>query len=274
MKYLMLSAVISAVLTTSVARAEQAPPDLLNDKFQFSIGTFGLSSDPSVELNGSSGTGNTIDFDKELGGGDANRLRIDGQWRFNDRHKLRFSAFDLEKSNKKTLTDEIEWGDTVFPVAVEVGYDHQFGVVEMAYDYSFLRRENYELGASIGLHYTHFEAGLNAKASTSGGVLAADIKEEASVDAPLPVIGLRGLWALPHNLWLDASAQYFALSIDDIDGNLQDYRVFLTWQPKTWLGIGAGYNRFAVNVDVEKDNFDGSLDWVYSGPMIFYSVAF
>ena len=70
------------------------------------------------------------------------------------------------------------------------------------------------------------------------------------------------------------TAQYFALSIDDIDGSLQDYRGLVTWQPRKWLGVGLGYNRFTLDVDVDKDDFNGSLDWTYSGPMIFYSASF
>jgi len=85
---------------------------------------------------------------------------------------------------------------------------------------------------------------------------------------------VRGLWSLPHNLWLNATAQYFTLSIDEYDGSLQDYKLMLTWQPKKWLGLGIGYNRFAVDVDVDSSNFAGSLDWTYDGPMIQYSAAF
>ena len=98
------------------------------------------------------------------------------------------------------------------------------------------RRDNYELDASIGLHYTDLSSSLKAKVEASGGTLTEDISNSASVAAPLPVIGLRGIWDLSHNFWLDATAQFFALSIDEYDGNLQDYRVLVTWQPKTWLG--------------------------------------
>jgi len=90
----------------------------------------------------------------------------------------------------------------------------------------------------------------------------------------LPVFGLRGLWQLPHNFYIDASAQYFALSIDEYDGSVTDYKVVVTWQPKPWLGIGLGYNQFGVDVDVDADNFNGSLDWTYRGPMLFYSAVF
>jgi hypothetical protein len=85
---------------------------------------------------------------------------------------------------------------------------------------------------------------------------------------------VRGLWALPHDFWIEASAQYFALSIDEYDGSLQDYRAVVIWQPKKWLGVGVGFNQFQVDVDVDADRFKGSLDWTYSGPMIFYSASF
>ena len=79
---------------------------------------------------------------------------------------------------------------------------------------------------------------------------------------------------MPHDLWVDASAQFFALSIDDYDGYLQNYRISLTWQPKSWLGIGVGYNLFAIDLKVDKESFDGTLDWSYRGPLVFYRASF
>ena len=101
-----------------------------------------------------------------------------------------------------------------------------------------------------------------------------DYENESSVDLPLPVFGISGLWRLPQNFWIQASAQYFALSIDEYDGTVQDYRVLLNWQPSKWLGVGLGYDMFKIDVDVEKDKFNGSLDWKYDGPMLFYSISF
>ena len=70
------------------------------------------------------------------------------------------------------------------------------------------------------------------------------------------------------------SAQFFALSIDEYDGHLQSYRASLTWQPRSWLGIGVGYNLFSVDMAVENDDLDGALDWIYGGPMVFYRASF
>lgn len=265
----------AAVLLAPAAVAADAP-DLLTDSFQVAIGTFAISSEPSVQLNGEASTGDKVDFDEKLGGGDEQRVRLDSHWRFGDtgRHKVKLIGFSMSRDRTSTIDEEFEWGGDVYPVDAKVKAEFKFTVIEAAYEYAFLQRDTYELNGSIGLHYTSMDASLKAEAASSGGALVTDIDNSASVDAPLPVIGLRGMWDLSHNFWLDATAQFFALSIDDYDGNLQDYRLLLTWQPKKWAGIGVGYSRFSVDVDVDKDDFNGSLDWTYSGPIIYYSASF
>jgi hypothetical protein len=271
-----VAACSSVLLVAAPAASAAEAPDLLTDSFQVAIGTFAISSEPSVQLNGEASTGDKVDFDEKLGGGDEQRVRLDSHWRFGDtgRHKVKLIGFSMSRDRTSTIDEEFEWGGDVYPVDAKVKAEFKFTVIEAAYEYAFLQRDNYELNGSIGLHYTSMDASLKAEAATSGGTLTADIDNSASVDAPLPVIGLRGMWDLSHNFWLDATAQFFALSIDDYDGNLQDYRLLLTWQPKKWAGVGVGYSRFSVDVDVEKDDFNGSLDWTYSGPIIYYSASF
>ena len=92
--------------------------------------------------------------------------------------------------------------------------------------------------------------------------------------APLPVVGVRGMWRLGDKVYLDAQAQYFSLAIDDIKGSLYNYRAALVWQPTRRIGLGLGYDAFGVDVDLRKDDFRGKVDWVYRGPQAFVSVAF
>jgi hypothetical protein len=249
-------------------------PNLLENPFYLGLGGYIVDTDTDVRLDGESGQGSNIDWERTFGGGDVTRFRFDGQWRFADRHKARFMWFNSSRDASRTLEEDIDWGDETFPVDARVDAEFSFDVYELAYEYAFLRRDNYEVSGSFGLHYTELDLTLSARAEFSDGALERDISESGNVGAPLPVFGLRGLWALPYDFWIDAQAQYFALSIDEYDGSLTDLRLLVTWQPKTWLGIGIGYNQFTVDVDVEKDKFNGSLDWTYEGPMLFYSASF
>ena len=264
-----------AVLALSpIAAGAEDAPNLLTNPFYVALGSYIIETDTEASLDGSSSEGTRVDWENTFGMGDVTRFRFDGQWRFADRHKARFMWFDNTRENTRTLEKEIVWGDETFPVSARTHAKFSFAVYELAYEYAFLRRENYEVAGAFGLHYTELELELSAKAESSGGTLDEDIKESGDVGAPLPVIGLRGLWALPHNFWIDAQAQYFALEIDNFDGSLTDLRLMVNWQPKTWLGLGIGYNQFTVDVDIEKSDFDGSLDWTYKGPMVFLSGSF
>jgi len=261
------------LLGSSVVAADDAP-DILTDPFHLALGTFVLNSDTKVRLDGASGTGTDVDWEQTFGDEDTTQFRVDGHWRFADRHKVRFLWFSNERSATRDVDREINWGDVTFPANSRLKGDFSFDIYELAYEYAFLRRDSYEVTGSIGLHYTDLAMSLTEKLTAGGGSQQASVSEEASVGAPLPVIGLRGLWALPHNFWIDASAQFFALSIDEYDGNLTDYKVVVNWQPYKWLGIGLGYNQFGVDVDIDKGSFNGSLDWTYRGPMLYYSAVF
>ena len=161
------------------------------------------------------------------------------------------------------------------PSMRRIDSEFSFTVIEVAYEYAFLKRDNYELAGSIGLHYTDMSASLKARAEIFGRDARRGHQQFRQCRGA--IAGHRPAWHLGSLAQLLARRDrhsIFALSIDEYDGNLQDYRVLVTWQPKKWLGIGLGYNQFSVDVDVDKDDFNGSLDWTYSGPMIFYSASF
>lgn len=263
----------ACLATAAPALAEG--PNALVDPFQVSLGTFLVNSDTEVQVDGKLNTGTPIDWDKTFGDeGDQTRFRLDGSWHFAERHKVRAMIFSTGRTDSREFDREIEWDDEVFPVGARIKGEVDFAVYQVAYEYLFLRRESWELGASIGIHYTTFDTKLSARVETSGQAGSRSVSADADLNAPLPVIGLHGTWGLGHDLWLSGGAQYFSLSIDEYSGNLQDYRVGLTWQPKSWVGIGIGYDVFKVDVEVDTSNFKGALDWQYDGPMIFYSVMF
>jgi hypothetical protein len=266
---------LTAALLAAPCIAQAREPGLLTSPFYVSLGTFIVDSDTTLELDGQSGRGDVVDFDRTIGDDDATRFRVDGWWRFADRHKLRALWFDANATLSRAITREIDWGEAEFPVGANVQMDRDFTIYELAYEYSFLKRESLELTGTFGLHYTKFSLGLAANLEVDGQPTETRYTSDtARVEAPLPVVGVRALWNPGGDFWIDASAQFFSLSIDEYDGKVTDYRVAALWQPKTWLGIGLGYNGFALDVDVDKDSFRGSLDWEYGGPQVFLSGSF
>jgi hypothetical protein len=247
---------------------------LLDDPFNVSLGTFLLTTETRISIDGTAGnSGTVIDTEQDLGFKDSDRFRVDATWRFAPRHKVRAMYFSISQSNTQVLDRDITVGDTVYPVNVEVTAENSTSVYELAYEYSFLRRENYEVTASAGLHVVDFGFSISGTGTVNGQTGQAST-ETAAVTAPLPVFGLRGLWQIAPKWYLDAQAQYFTLEYDNIDGEITDLRVGVTYMIGRHWGVGAGYNRFVTTVGVEKNAFDGELKWYYSGAQVFVTASF
>ena len=193
-------------------------------------------------------------------------------WRISPRHHLRGSWFRFDREVSRRVTREVEFGDIVIPLEAEVSADLDTSIWELAYEYAFLHRDNYEVAASIGVHAISFDLSVAASLGSSG--FFETRAENAETSSPLPVFGLRGLWRIAGPVYFEASGQYFEAAIDDYDGDLQNYRAAIVWMPWRNVGFGAGYEQFKMDVDVEQERFNGSLRWEYGGAILFGELSF
>jgi len=262
-----------AALMWAGAPAAQAAdePNLIQERGQVSLGTFFNSNNIKISVDGEAGEqGTTVNWGDSFGNADETRFRLDGLWRFNDRHHLRMMYTDFSTGSERTATREINWQGDVIPVDATIKGEISFQIIEAAYEYAFMHSDKFELTGSAGLHYATFGATLTATVNTSTETLGG----KASVDLPLPVFGAHAMWRMGQNFYLDAQAQFFFLTIDEYGGDIINYRAALIWQPKKLFGVGVGYDSFQIKVDVNKPNFTGNMDWTYSGPQAFLNFAF
>ncbi|HEU5134793.1 MAG TPA: hypothetical protein VFU13_06585 [Steroidobacteraceae bacterium] len=266
----------TAFVAMFAAQAAAEDTELTQQKFQISLGSFTNESEIVIRADGEFGEGTTFDWGDTIGDVDGTTFRLDSYWRINDRHHVRFMYTENSNKRNRTLDRSINWDGETYLINTEVDSEFGFYVVEVAYEYDFSKREDRELVLSAGLHYTAFSAELSGTVTTPGGGGTASASREASVGAPLPVIGARGMWNLGGNWWLDGQVQFFQVTFGDVDGSIINYRAAVIWQPKKWLGFGAGYDSFGIDVDVEGsgDRLRGSLDWTYQGPQVFFNFAF
>lgn len=271
------------VATPALVPAAEVPADtqvegssdfsLLNDRFMVSLGTFLLNQETKIAIDGSAGNGTEINTEEDLGFRDADRFRLDATWRFAPKHKVRAMYFSVSQSAAHQLDRDITVGDAVYPASVTVTSRKSTDVYELAYEYAFLRRPNYEVTVSAGLHAMDYEFSITGTGTVNGQTGQVHT-ETASVTAPLPVFGLRGLWQIAPKWYLDAQFQYFTLEIDNIDGEVTDFRAGVTWMFAKHWGLGAGYNRFVTNVGANRNSFTGDLKWTYSGAQVFVTASF
>jgi hypothetical protein len=259
-----------ALLLQRLALAEAGNP--LEDRVSVGVGTFLLSTSTRVRVDGTARNGTVVDAEEDLGLSDADRFRIDAYWRFLKRHKIRLMYFDTKQSAERTIVRDLEFGDTTFPLDARLEARMETRVSEIAYEYSFLRRERYEVTGSFGVHNLRFDLGLSASQSASGQTL--ELERGVDADGPLPVIGLRGIWRVNDDWYVDGQAQFFRISMDPYDGRIADYSASIVWMPLEHFGIGAGYNQFVTRVDVSSTTFSGNLRWTYGGARLFVVASF
>lgn len=166
------------------ASATEPAPDLLSGKGFFSAGMFSNHTDLQIRFDPSSlKVGTEVDWDQRFGLADSHRFRVDGLWRFKPRHHLRFLYTDYSQTDGARIDKEIQWGDELIPVNSNVTGRLGFEIVELAYEYTVLKRPTYEVAASLGVHYTALSAELIATL-TSAGAGSRTVGGEAPVDAP------------------------------------------------------------------------------------------
>ena len=276
-----LSAVV--VTTSAPARADSPTENLLNNRFVIDVGGFVVTSTINGSLLGTANTGDQkINFDKQFGtDADQTRLRGEVLWRITPTQHLRFSYFDNDVRRTRTIDQDLPWGDYTFKAGGQVTAETKFRVYELSYELAFLRRSNYQIAAIAGIHLDDLTLKLSGNASLTVDTPSGPVEQTEtfttksnSVPAPLPVFGFRGDWAVSPHVYLDASAQIFALSYQGIDGNWSELRAAATWMFSEHFGVGIGYDRFATHVDVGKAGFNGRLNFGYQGLLIYLRGGF
>ena len=259
------------------AQADEAKTNPMDSKFNLALGGFFLSTDINVRLNGdeTGQPGDDIDYDDTFGIGDFDRFRADGLWRIAPRHLIRAMYFQNNRHAERAISREVNFRGETFPVGAMVDARSNLTVAQLSYEYAFLRRDNYELAGGIGVHYVDMDLTLDATISAQGNQASRRADAGASTQAPLPVLGLRWMWRLPHNFYVNAQAQYFYLQFDPYSGSLIDLKASVVWQASDHFGIGLGYNDFGFRFDIDsKRDFDGRLRWDYGGAMAFATFMF
>jgi hypothetical protein len=285
-KSLLAASAIAVLLTASApapTRADSPTEDLLNARFVISAGVFVVTSNIDGSLLGSANTSNqSVNFDKEFGT-DADQTRWRGEvlWRITPTQHVRFSYFDDNVENTRSIDQDLPWGDYTFKAGSQVTAETKYRVYELTYEFAFLRRPTYEVVAIAGIHLDDVTLKLSGNASLTVDTPTGPMEESAvfttksnSVPAPLPVFGFRGDWAVTPHVYLDASGQLFSMSYQGINGNWSELRAGATWMFSGHFGVGLGYDRFATHVDVGKANFTGRLNWGYQGLLIYLKGAF
>ncbi len=248
--------------------------DLPWERFSLNIGGFITTLNSDVRLGGK-GTGIDVNLEEALGMDTSMSVfRLDGMWRFtrNCRHRLDLSWYDLSRSGTRTLLNDIEIDDTVFPAGTKVSSSFDLQIFQGAYSYSFFQDDRFDLGASLGLYVMKIAFEIHS----TGLIL---LEESARFTAPLPVLGLHLNFAITPKLILKQIYEILYLEYKQFKGAITTLKVALEYNAFKHVGFGLGLDSFRFRLEADGEDypgidFIGNIDFKFSGVLFYTKIYF
>ena len=266
----MLVIALISNLWAGITMAAEATGNLaFPDKTMIRLSSYKVNqASTDISVLSSAGAGTIISFDEDLGGEDSATIpRIDGYYRFNDRHRIDFSSFAIDRSGSKTITADLSIGDENYLVNETVISEIKYNLLKLGYAYSFYHSPSVELSFTAGLNVTDYDFNFSiddgSRASVSGA------------SAPLPMFGLRMGYAINSNWSVNYISETFFIAIDNtFRGTLLNYELDIEYKFDNKLAIGAGLVRSSIDLEVNDSDWSGGIVDSYRGALLYAAYYF
>jgi hypothetical protein len=255
-----------AVESAASAYEEIPKHPMLKNELVFTIGGYYPLITTNAALESSSGgAGAFINFEGSL---DLTKRYLSPTasvfWRASDSWRLNAEYFSAPRSATRTLSDDLDWGDTTFPAGTTVNSSFDFSDLRLSAVYAFFRRQDKEIGIGLGLHVASIDASIEAAGSGT---------EAADVLAPLPVVNFYGMFALTDEWALDMSADWLSLTYGDYSGSLRNIEIDVLYQPFRHVGFGLGVRSMTINLGIDHSDWRGEAVMSFQGPTMYMIVT-
>ncbi len=253
-----------ALLAPSIALSQAPTSELLDGKFFFRIGGQAFTRfRTSVRIDSERlglGTEFSLEDDTNLEE-TITVVRLDGVYRFTDRHSMGFSYYDIDRTGSRAIDREITWDGEVFPINTTLESHFREKIFKVSYAYTFLIRPKGVMAASVGLHTMRFDTGLRAFDGSR--------ERSNSTEAPLPVIGIRGQYRFGEKWRFVGQIEWLDVEVGDYEGTFSD--TILTVEHDTWdrFGLGFGINSFGLDLRSGDSKLMGILDINFDSFVIY-----
>jgi hypothetical protein len=234
------------------------------DRFYFNVGGVFLGHDTIDQLNARDAPlGTVIDWEDVFGLPERTTdLRVEGHFKLAPRHRFRFSWYNTRRSGEALILEGgLQWGEITIPEDVIVTSSWNTRLIRGDYRYSIILSDRVDVGLALGVYLLRVESRID--------INAVNLKDEASVSAPLPVVGIDIEWDFADNFVFRGGYQLLGVKVGDttkVDGSWSEIRARVEWMPTRNFGLGIGYlgGRVDVNVDFTENTILRSWDMTYN----------
>jgi len=272
-KYILyLVSVMSSIIPGSVCAKE-----LPDDSFKIEVGGYAITRyDSTMSLtNIAAGVGLSISPQDTLGfKTEQTVFRVDGHYRFNRRHRINFTWYNIDVNAYKVLAEDIEWidndGNTItIPTGARVSSSLNYDIYKLGYLWSFYNSDKVELSAGAGVHVSRVAVNLTAD-TTSSGIDAKSVKSTF----PLPVLSFAINYRVTPRLHWYMKSEYFTLSFNEWYGLYSDTNLGMEYRLFDNFGLGAAIGGNSLKLIHETSNEKFKYENRITGVMLYLSGYF
>jgi hypothetical protein len=258
------------LLIASTAIAQESP---LFPRLSVTGGRYSGNFTTDIRLDpDATGEGTRIGFERDLGLEPGESLQRFGlEWRPFERHELAGSYFSSSRRGFQQIQRDFVFRNNVYPVnaLVTTGFDLKYW--SATYTYWARRSARDGFGITLGAAGLSLDASVIAQRAD----LTVTANQTANTDVPVALAGVQGRIALSDRLLAGAAVSTLPrVTISGYTGRALTGGARLEYRALRWLGIGAAYNYFRLNVDVARPDLRGSIDMTMRGPEGFVRLAF
>lgn len=256
---------------TEKAGSQEKLPEDLPDRFMIRGGyAYVFNADTTFAVNGSSGVGVLVDFNRTLKGERQDTAwRIDSLYRFNKKHSIGFSYYDVSRSGNAQLTADVVIDEITYAAGAQVTSGLDIGMYRFLYNYSFHHDEKVELAGSIGLYFADIRLGLDGNITCTGSSSCTGLPQRAraatsNLTVPLPSIGFVVNYNFTPRLQAQARFDWFYIDVDQFKGNMNEIYLGLEYRLFKHFAVGGAFDRLDVRVDYAPNSGAGFFvqnDW-------------
>ena len=201
-------------------------------------------------------------------------FKLDGNFRFNNKHMIIYSWYHISSDGSKKLEEEFDWEDEygnaiVIPIGAQVDSVLKHDIFKVGYLWSFYHSEKVELAGGAGLHIARFKVGLQAN-TTSSGIEATDV----AVTVPLPVLSVALHYSVTPKISWRLKSEAFALAYDDWEGSYVDASLVMEFRVAKKVGLGIGFGNNVLKIKEETSNYKFNYDNQITGVEFYVATYF
>ena len=224
---------------------------------------FGSNLDTKLRIDSrKQNLGTTIDLESLLGlNGSAKSFSGQLTWRLHRRHRLSVAYFGVKRSNTRSLTRDIDIGDTTWTLGAQIAASFSTNYATFGYRWSPILTSRISAGITLQIPVIYFTSRLTATAAN----VQFTAKHRSDATVPIPLPGLHATVRLARPLYFDAQAQYLKVSVLDIDADIVNFHGTVNYYPLRALGVAVGlYGNYSTIGSRTKD-FTGKLRYDVTG---------